>query len=309
MKFALIGEGRPAFKVATHIANLGALSAMFTNDYGSPRAIELSQQRAVVIRPTKELFVNALNKCNFTWLLSVNSTYIIPQPIIEVLHGNVLNLHNGPLPTYAGRHVTQWGIRNGEKRFASVVHFVDSTLDTGDIIAETWFDIRDNDTGLSVYERSFKLGANLMISVIDDLYVGSSLNRKPQVLENRHLYRHKDALDGSILWSWRAQEILDFIRAGNYRPLKSPTYTAETWHQTRKLLVYRAEHVEIENGVRAVPGTCLYIDDKGPVVRCGDGAIQLVDVYDGSTKMTRAHWQSLFSSEHFLFSQRPCEFG
>lgn len=156
-------------------------------------------------------------------LLSVNNDTLLSDSMLSRFE-TCLNLHNGRLPEYAGRHVHQWAIRNGETESEATIHYMTAGVDAGDIVATRTFPIRPTDTGLSLFKASFAVGTELMIEAARKLMAGETLPRRPQV-GTRRVYRHKDALNGEIDTSMTAQQIVDFVRAGTYFPMRSPSYT------------------------------------------------------------------------------------
>src|SRR5262249_26274406 len=70
------------------------------------------------------------------WLISVNSTVIIPSKILKLFEGRSLNFHPGLLPEYAGLHAHQWAIRNGGREFGVTVHRMERRIDAGTIVGE-----------------------------------------------------------------------------------------------------------------------------------------------------------------------------
>ena len=274
MHVVIAGEDRPAQQVAAALANKDRLSGWYTDQHEQPRVRTLAQNAKAKIFQTSALKDPDHQLVEGDWFLTVNSTSIIPSTVIEAFGGCALNLHNGPLPEYAGRHVTQWGIRNGETQFASTIHYLEDGIDTGDIVAESWFDIAPEDTGLSLFNRSFRVGTELMLSVIESIASGDIPDRRKQDLSKRRLYRHKDALDPRIDWRWCGREIVNFVRAGNYAPLTSPSYTAAISVDNRSTEILKAEL----SSASGIPGQILEIGPEGLVVGCAGGAVKLLDI-------------------------------
>ena len=225
------------------------------------------------------------------WLLSVNSEALLPKAVLDRFSERALNLHNGPLPAYAGRHVTQWGIRNGETEFASTIHFMAAGVDAGDIVAERRYPIRPQDTGLSVFRTSFREGRNLMIEVLDRILAGDPLQRRRQTEFARHNYRHRDALDPRVPWTESARRVVDFLRAGDYRPLTSPSYTASIETPNGEtVLIYRATE---QSCVKGAPGEVVAISQLGPIVACGAGGVLISDATFAGKVMDQSMWRNL----------------
>ena len=136
-----------------------------------------------------------------------------------------LNLHPGKLPEYAGLHTHQWAIRNGETLFGVTLHHMEPGVDTGDIAYQTLFDIAETDTGLSLFLKCISEGTLLVQKAIQAIADNHEIPHIPQELSKRKLFTHKMALDGQIEWNQNSKSILNFIRAANYEPFSSPTYS------------------------------------------------------------------------------------
>ena len=221
--FSLIGEGPPLKRLATYIkAQDGArLVHVFSNSY---------TDRDVAVSPGKDIHakdvVARLQDVDKGWFVSVNNfDHIIPARVLRLFGGRALNLHLGILPEYAGRHAYQWAIRNGEEETGTAIHYMEEEFDIGDVVSVFTTPISAQDTGLSVFWRCLDGGVVLFERVVDDLVAGRDLSRIPQDRARRHAYKSADVGDGRIDWSMPAQAVCDFIRAANFLPFQSPSYT------------------------------------------------------------------------------------
>ena len=62
----------------------------------------------------------------------------------------MINFHDGPLPRYAGLHVTSWALLNQEREHGVSWHVMEVGVDTGDVLAESRFQLSDDDTAFTV---------------------------------------------------------------------------------------------------------------------------------------------------------------
>lgn len=291
-RFLVIGEGFFAKKVA---------EVIFTNESAILSAISTNETKSTFYSWAEENNIPIVNLDSLNnqidlipksdWLISVNSPTIISPKVLALFPKKALNLHNGPLPEYAGLHVHQWGIRSGETEFGATVHFMNSKVDSGEIVEKCVFPIDQLDTGLTIFRRSFHLGTDLLIDIINKILSGETLQRKSQDLSRRHLYRHADALDGRIDWNWSKRKIIDFIRAGNYHPLKSPTYTAFFDSASfGRIEILRAEQAGPTGNS---PGVLEVLDGDYPFVSCSDGSVKLIYARHQSGVMNKKDWKKL----------------
>lgn len=76
----------------------------------------------------------------------VNGTRIISKTILNATSIKFINIHAGVTPAYRGVHGAYWALVNNEKNLAGVtVHYVDSGVDTGEVIAQTTIEIDKSD--------------------------------------------------------------------------------------------------------------------------------------------------------------------
>lgn len=299
--FVVIGEGRPARAVLETIlaAPEADVVGLAVDDPAHATLGAFAAARGVRLISKPEFLApgrsTALAESGCAWLISANSTQIIPQSVLDAFAGRALNFHPGLLPQYAGLHTHQWAIRNGEQEFGVTIHRMERRVDTGAIVGQARFAIRPDDTGLSLFMRCLGAGAGLLGRVVDLIVKGEALPDIPQDLTRRRLYRHRDALDGRIDWRWSAARVVDFIRAGNYEPFTSPTYVAALDPVAGAAV--EVLHAACEGAAAAPPGTFVDIADAGPAVACGDGiAIRIDRARRGRALMSREHWRDYASA-------------
>ena len=79
----------------------------------------------------------------------------IKKPLINLPRFGVINFHPAPLPDYQGLGGYNFAILNGDITYGVSVHYVNETIDTGDIIARRDFSISsDTVTAYSLYQQS-----------------------------------------------------------------------------------------------------------------------------------------------------------
>jgi UDP-4-amino-4-deoxy-L-arabinose formyltransferase/UDP-glucuronic acid dehydrogenase (UDP-4-keto-hexauronic acid decarboxylating) len=301
LNFVLVGEGFPAAKaLETILADSRArVRGVFTGMEDPRRLRALTAAAAIPLLDAATLRTEAasrtLSELEPDWLINANSTVIIHKAPLSIPRQGCLNLHPGLLPEYAGLHTHQWAIRNGEAEFGATIHFIAPELDAGDIARVARFPIKESDTGLSLFQRCIGAGVDALNEVVRDILDGRAVARTPQDLSRRHVYRHRDALDGRVDWRMPARAVVDFARAGNYEPFQSPTYTAELdappGAQAPRLLAARVA------GPSARPAGAVADGDEHPLVACGDGVdVALTKAVWNGRRMARADWDAYFAA-------------
>ena len=285
----LVGSGFPLRRLVA--AAPVAIGTIFTDAAEAPRLGDSGAAAitdAVLLRTGEGLAY--LRQRRSDWLVSINNMLLLPAGVLALYEGRALNCHPGLLPEYAGLHVHQWAIRNGEAAFGVTLHVIEPGIDTGDILGQRRFPIRPEDTGLSLFTRCVSAEIALCVEILDNIAKGTVPTMTRQDLRRRRLYRHREALAGGIDWRWPAARVVDFIRAGNYEPLTSPTYVAQLeWRDDSPIEVLRAERA---GATAAAPGSFVGLDDRGPLVACGDGiAVRITRARHRGQAMTAEMWR------------------
>lgn len=280
-KIMLVGEWIPASNVLEAIVGLSGFTVevLYTNPETNRELVTLAERNQVEVvdvKKLKESDVSDVDHRRIDWLLSVNSTVILPPTVLKVPRSGALNMHPGLLPEYAGLHTHQWAIRNGEKEFGATLHWMEPGVDTGPIAYRQVIPLLPTHTGLSLFMDTLKVGTGLVVKCLEFIARGESPPRIPQDHSKRHLYKHKDALDGRLPIERTAQEVADFVRAADYGPLTSPTYIPTIYSKAGPISVHKA--VPSTADVDAKPGTILSISSEGIKLAVGSGESVMVTV-------------------------------
>lgn len=122
--------------------------------YNNELALELFQalqkQGHEVILWKEKLSAFWCKEQEFDLAVSYTYRYFILEDVINVLHGNVVNLHNSYLPWNRGADPNLWSIVERTPRGVSL-HYVNAGLDKGDIIAQKLVCDTDEETLESSY--------------------------------------------------------------------------------------------------------------------------------------------------------------
>ncbi|CAA7617723.1 methionyl-tRNA formyltransferase [Magnetospirillum sp. SS-4] len=124
----------------------------------------------------------------------------------------VINLHGGPLPAYRGANVLQWAIINGEASTAATLHYVDSGVDTGPVIAASRVPIAPTDSAVDVQGRLTVASAALLTEWLPRAMAGR-VPASPQPESAARTWPRRRPEDGCIDWSWPDERIYNLVRA------------------------------------------------------------------------------------------------
>jgi len=97
---------------------------------------------------------------------------ILTADFLKNWSGRVLNIHPSLLPRYPGAHAHRDVLRSGDTISGCTVHFVDSGMDTGAIIAQSEVPVYKDDTIEMLQERVKMVEHHLYPHVIADFSAG-----------------------------------------------------------------------------------------------------------------------------------------
>ena len=83
------------------------------------------------------------NKVDF--IVSDRYSFLVSQDVLEYVNGNAINTHPSLLPLNLGWHPNFFSIYNNTKKGVTI-HYMDKSIDTGDIIVQQELFFNDEDT-------------------------------------------------------------------------------------------------------------------------------------------------------------------
>ncbi|MDO5497231.1 MAG: phosphoribosylglycinamide formyltransferase [Alistipes sp.] len=61
---------------------------------------------------------------------------LVGSTLLDAYRGRIINLHPSLLPLYKGARAIEQAFENGDKRYGATIHYVDESLDGGEIISQ-----------------------------------------------------------------------------------------------------------------------------------------------------------------------------
>ncbi len=156
-------------------------------------------------------------------LLSLENNQIFREPWLNYFDGRlgIVNAHHGPLPRYGGFWPEVWAIWNREKNFGVTLHYVDGSIDGGNILAQKKVKISEYDTRRTLYDKCVQATFEIFKSVLPGLLEKKIMGKK----QNRALrtyYKRGLPNDGFVDFAWNAEKIRRFFRAVSFYPFVGP---------------------------------------------------------------------------------------
>ena len=216
-------------------------------------------------------FLEIISSLNPDLFILAGYNRILKSKLINLPSIACINLHGGRLPEYRGCAPINWQIINGEKLGGCCILFVDEGIDTGNIIAQSYYEISDSDTSTDIVEKQIPLFQEMLIKVVQDFKKGI-IEGIPQNDHDSCYYTRRYPRDGIIKWEYMtAKQIYNLVRA-----LADPYPNAFTFYGNEKLLIRKVDL--IKPPIKGIPGRLSLKRENGIIVSCKDESLLITEV-------------------------------
>lgn len=192
-----------------------------------PCMFEFCNENNIEIIPIEEL-AQRFGKQELDLGLSCRFGKIIKQEVIDLFSKGIINMHGGLLPEFAGLYSCNFSVLYGENKGGGTLHYIDEGIDTGDILRRCEFDINENDTGYTVFQKTQEVLFENMMEIIP-LVLEGKIEAYPmqELLEKGYESRY---FNKSSIYSYKEinsemsqEEILRTVKAFDF-PGYEPAY-------------------------------------------------------------------------------------
>lgn len=208
---------------------------------------------------------------------------ILPNEILEIPKYGCINVHASLLPKYRGAAPIQWAVLNGDKTTGVTTMYMDTGMDTGDMILKEEVQIGEYETTGELWERLSKIGAKLLVKTLKEIEVGT-VKREKQGTD----YTMAPMLEKSMAQiDWEnqtAEQIKNLVRGLN------PIMGAYTYVNDKKIKFWKVELKPItEEIAKKENGTVILSDcKKGLEFKAKDGIIKVIEIQGENGKRMKA---------------------
>ncbi len=195
---------------------------------------------------------------------------ILTQELLDIpVHGTV-NVHASLLPKHRGSAPINWCVLMGERVTGVTIMRTDAGIDTGDMLKSASTPIGEMETAGELTARLSELGAKLLSETLPG-YLEGKIEPVPQDPDAASYQPMLDKAMGEVDWTMGATEIANRVRGLN------PWPCAYTDLDGGRLKLYLARAVNFD--ADAAPGAVIASSPKeGLVVRCGEGALEILEM-------------------------------
>ncbi len=193
----------------------------------------------------------------------------LSKKLLAIPRYGCMNLHASLLPKYRGAAPIQWAIINGEAETGLTTFLLTEEMDAGDILLQERVPISDEDTAGTLHDKLAQLGPDLVLQTLAGLEKGT-LTPRPQDHSQATFAPKIESTMGQIDWAQPARKIFHLIRGLN------PSPGAYTFFEGQRLKIYTSRIIESDSIFES--GRVIAFGDEGPIVRCGEDALELREV-------------------------------
>jgi methionyl-tRNA formyltransferase len=195
---------------------------------------------------------------------------IIPNEILNYPKFGCINVHASLLPKYRGGAPIHKAIIDGEKITGITIMYMDTKMDSGDIIRQREVEILDSDNLESLYDKLSIAGSELLLEVLPTIFEGTNDRIKQDEAKVTFAYNIKRE-EEHIDFNKSSLEIFNLIRG------LSPIPSANAILDDLEMKIYSCK-IDNNNYPNKKCGEIVDVTKEGIVVKSGDGSIILLDI-------------------------------
>ncbi|HWH33665.1 MAG TPA: methionyl-tRNA formyltransferase [Egibacteraceae bacterium] len=196
---------------------------------------------------------------------------LLPQDVLDAGGKGFVNLHFSVLPAWRGAAPVQHALLAGDSETGVTCFVLDKGMDTGDVLLVERTPVAPDETAGELMARLADLGAPVLVRAVHGL-VDGGIVPVPQDHGAATLAPKIGNDDARLDWDLPAARLHNQVRGLNPVPGAFTTFGGD------RLKVHRARVADAAGAPGNAPGEVVAVDEDGPVVACGDGALLLTEV-------------------------------
>ena len=123
--------------------------------------------------PNNKKFREYLESLDLDIIINQSQCFL-KKDLLEIPKIGVLNRHNALLPRNRGRLTPFWVLKNKERETGVSIHFVEESLDSGEIVVQKKYIVSSKDTFNSLVRKNYSIASKAMVEAIELLEKGQT---------------------------------------------------------------------------------------------------------------------------------------
>lgn len=289
---ALLGEGHDVVGVVTQPDKPRGRSR--TQLDPSPVKVVALEEGLPVLQPEKprgDAFMAEVQALAPDISVVVAYGHILPKAVIDLPPQGTLNIHASLLPVLRGAAPIQAAILQGMAETGVTIMQMVPALDAGDMLHVLRTPIGTDTTYGELHDQLAEMGALAICQALTLIEAGVSRAVPQDDAQSTYAPKIERPM-ARLDFTRPAVEVARVVRAFDPRPGAYASLRGQDVKCFSARLVGDGTDAALdEPALASPPGTVRSADDGGLVVRCGTGAVRLLDVQpSGKPRMTAASW-------------------
>ena len=214
---------------------------------------------------------------DFDFLFSIYNLHICSEALLSLPKKGAINIHDAPLPKYAGLNAPAWAILNKETTHGITWHWMNNEIDQGDILKQVCFPISPKETTLSLNVKCIEFAKQAFSTLIDEIATNNVSPSKQDLTQASYFGRiHRPNKAAVILWDDTAENLDTMIRGLDYGPYQNMIAVPRLLIGREPYILKKAE-VNSENH-KENPGNIINISDSHIDIACSDGYLRITEI-------------------------------
>jgi len=164
-------------------------------------------------------------------IASIYYRYIFNEEIINICNKKIFNLHPSLLPQYRGCSSLSWAHINGDNEVGYSYHYVDTDIDTGNIILQKKIPLESFDIGSTLFNKVMFYALEDFTEVLKLVLEGFPGYK--QIAKTKY-HKRGCPYNGEINEIWSDNKINRFIKAMIFPPMKPATYKGKNIYNIKE---------------------------------------------------------------------------
>lgn len=204
--------------------------------------------------------------------ISFGAPWFFKKETIKMFDSRLLNSHARDLPRNRGGGGFSWLILNGEKVSSSVLHLIDSGIDSGDIVKKRNYTFPESCKIPVDYESyAYEMDKVFFQEFFEDIAERRTFELIEQDHDKSTYFPRLHSLSHAFIdWSWNRDDIIEFIRA-----FDDPYCGASTYLNNDRVFLKKCETAMDDNAAfhPYLSGLVYRVNDKGLFIATRTGGI------------------------------------